>query len=98
MFYNIQKIAYSLSICIYFFPSCASIKPEKEAYYDILKMREKHYYSKAVSQVFKFEAAYPDSKYLCELWEIQVNYYTKRKKNFGYIKKLKKKRCQRCVN
>lgn len=50
-------------------------------------------YSVAVVEIYKFEKLYPDSEYLCELYQIQVAW----RSNMGYdADDIREKRKQKC--
>jgi hypothetical protein len=91
---NFNKIIVCLIILIFSF-GCATTKPEPEAYKEIMNYQKSHRYSQAAYEVFRFEAAYPNSKYLCELWQLQIDYYTKEDSNADYVKQVKQKRSER---
>jgi hypothetical protein len=90
----VKKILY-LIIC-FNLVACATMLPEKEAYDQIINFKNSDRYSKANLEIFKFEAAYPESTYLCELWTFQKKYYAERNTNEGYIKKIEEKENQKC--
>jgi len=79
-----------------FLISCATTKSESQAYRDIKNLQKAHRYSLAAGDVFKFEAAYPESKHLCELWEMHIQYYSERNSNAGYVEKVRSKHDDRC--
>lgn len=76
--------------------SCATTLPEGEAYKYIIDLNKNDKYSSAAFEIFKFEAAYPESMHICQLWEIHYQYYTQRDINKGYVEKLKEKYKSRC--
>ena len=76
--------------------SCAMKKSEKIGYEEIKKLHKDHRYSAAALESFKFEAAYPNSAHMCELWKMQIDYYVDRKSNESYVKKVKEKLDNKC--
>ena len=66
-----NKIIFLLMLNV-FLLSCSSFKTEESHYEGILAYMENDKYSKASREIQLFEAEYPESEHLCELWQIQI--------------------------
>ena len=65
-----------LLIFPYFFMSCVSGKLTEDERYLLIKTDlANSRYSFASNKAREFEKDFPESRYLCELWNIQIAYY-----------------------
>lgn len=76
---------------IFIISGCATNLTEHEAYEQILKLQKNKYYSRASFETYKFEAAYPDSRHMCDILNVRLNHLRRTDSLEGYREELEKK-------
>ncbi|WP_412473562.1 hypothetical protein [Halobacteriovorax sp. YZS-1-1] len=88
-----KKYKENIMMCfaLLFIFSCASNLSEREAYELIIKLEKNQYYSRANFETYKFEAAYPNSEFMCDILNVRLKHLNRTDSLEGYRVDLKKK-------
>lgn len=87
-------------LSIFLSSACSSFKydNERQSYFAIKEFYDEGKPALASNQIFLFEDKYPNSEYLCELWDIQISFGKRAGYSSKYIKETEKKKKERCTN
>ncbi len=75
---------------------CATPLNEHNRYLKIKSLLAQEKYSGAGMEIFKLEKDYPQSEYLCELWNVQIAYFKDKNTAATFVKETEEKRNKRC--
>jgi uncharacterized protein (DUF2344 family) len=90
-----QLILVILLIC----SACSSVKydNENQHYIGIKSLIAKDYYSKAILEIYDFQEKYPNSRYICELYNFEIAYEKDRDFSDKHIQKIEKLYNEKCL-
>lgn len=91
------KIHVTFAIIALSVASCATTRNEHTQYLEIKSQLANERYSKATFEIMKFENDYPQSQYLCELWNVQIAYFKDLKSSAEFVKKTEDKYNEKCL-
>lgn len=87
-----------LLLVLAFLVSCSSVKYENEHqhYIGIKSMIAKDHYSQAFLEIMKFQEIYPNSRYICELYNFEIAVGRDRDYSKNYMTDIEKRYDNKC--